>query len=80
MAVLGINVSWDKDQLARMFMGVYKVTYLVGRDASGSIGKMYGVEATPTSVFIDKAGRLVEQHEGGLDEAEFRQRIDALLK
>ena len=78
--MLGINVSWDKDQLARMFMGVYKVTYPVGRDASGTIGKLYGVEATPTSVFIDKGGRLVELHEGGLEEADFRQRIDALLK
>ncbi|MBP1774928.1 MAG: uncharacterized protein H6Q86_934 [candidate division NC10 bacterium] len=78
--MLGINVSWDKDQLARMFMGVYKVTYPVGRDASGAIGKLYAVEATPTSVFIDKAGRLVEQREGELAEAEFRQRIDALLK
>lgn len=78
--MLGINVSWDKDQLARMFMGVYKVAYPVGRDASGTIGKLYGVEATPTSVFIDKAGRLVERHEGGLEEADFRQRIDALLK
>lgn len=78
--MLGINVSWDKDQLARMFMGVYKVTYPVGRDASGTIGKLYGVEATPTNVFIDKAGRLVERHEGGLEEADFRQRIDALLK
>ena len=77
---MGINVSWDKDQLARMFMGVYKVTYPVGRDASGAIGKLYAVEATPTSVFIDKAGRLVEQREGELAEAEFRQRIDALLK
>ena len=73
-------MSWDKDQLARMFMGVYKVTYPVGRDASGAIGKLYAVEATPTSVFIDKAGRLVEQREGELAEAEFRQRIDALLK
>jgi len=73
-------VSWDKDQLARTFMDVYKVTYPVGRDASGMIGKLYGVEATPTSVFIDKAGRLVERHEGGLDEADFRQRIDVLLK
>jgi len=73
-------VSWDKDQLARIFLEVYKVTYPVGRDASGTIGKLYGVEATPTSVFIDKAGRLLERHEGGLDEAEFRQRIDALLK
>jgi hypothetical protein len=73
-------VSWDKEQLARMFMGVYKVTYPVGRDASGTIGKLYGVDATPTSVFIDKTGRLVEQHEGELEEADFRQRIDALLR
>ena len=73
-------MSWDKEQLARMFMEVYKVTYPVGRDVSGTIGKLYGIEATPTSVFIDKAGRLVERHEGGLEETEFRQRIDALLK
>lgn len=80
MTVLGINVTWDKEQLVRTFMDVYKVTYPVGRDASGAIGTQYGVEATPTSVFIDKAGRLVERHEGELGEAEFRQRIDALLK
>ncbi len=78
--MLGINVPWDKDQLARTFMEVYKVTYPVGRDASGAIGKLYGIEATPTNVFIDKAGRLVEQYEGGLEEPDFRQRIEALLK
>lgn len=78
--MLSINVSWDKEQLARMFMDVYKVTYPVGRDVGGTIGKLYGIEATPTSVFIDKAGRLVERHEGGLEEAEFRRRIDALLR
>jgi peroxiredoxin len=80
VTVLGINASWDKEQLARTFMEVYKVTYPVGRDASGTIGKLYGIEATPTSVFIDKTGRLVERHEGALEEAEFRRRIDALLR
>ncbi len=80
MTVLGINASWDKEQLARTFMEVYKVTYPVGRDASGTIGKLYGIEATPTSVFIDKTGRLAERHEGALEEVEFRRRIDALLK
>ena len=73
-------MAWDKERLARTFMEVYKVSYPVGRDASGTIGKLYGIEATPTSVFIDKSGRLVERYEGGLGEAEFRQRIDALLK
>ena len=78
--VLGINAHWDKEQLVRPFMDVYKVTYPVGRDATGSVSKLYDIEATPTTVFIDKAGRLVEQHVGGLEEAEFVKRIDGLLK
>jgi cytochrome c biogenesis protein CcmG/thiol:disulfide interchange protein DsbE len=80
LIVLGIDVQWDKEQLARTFLEVYKVTYPVGRDASGAIGALYEVDATPTSLFIDKAGRLVEEHVGELDEAEFLKRIDALLK
>ena len=80
MVVLGINAQWDKEQLVRAFMEVYKVTYPVGRDATGTIGKLYDVDGTPTSLFIDKTGKLVEQHVGGLEEADFRQRIEALLK
>jgi thioredoxin-related protein len=75
-----VNVQWDKEQLAKTFVEVYKLTFLVGRDASEEIGALYQVEATPTSLFIDKAGRLVEQHVGELEEAEFVKRIDALLK
>ncbi len=75
-----MNVQWDKEQLAKTFVEVYKLTFPVGRDASGEIGALYQVEATPTSLFIDKAGRLVEQHVGGLEEADFRQRVETLLK
>jgi thioredoxin-related protein len=80
LTIVGIDVQWDKESLARTFLEVYKVNYLAGRDATGDIGKLYGVEATPTSVFIDKAGKVVEQHEGELSQAEFTQRIDAMLK
>ena len=80
LVIIGIDVQWDKEQLARTFVEVYKLNYPVGRDASGEISRLYGVEATPTSVFIDKAGRVVEQHEGEYDEAEFTKRIEAMLK
>ncbi len=73
-------MQWDKEQLARTYVDVYKINYPVGRDANGEIGNLYGVEATPTSVFIDKAGKVVEQHEGELDEAELTKRIEAMLK
>jgi thioredoxin-related protein len=59
---------------------LYKLGYPVGRDASGAIGNLYGVTATPTSVFIDRAGRLVEKTQGALDEAGFTERLDALVR
>lgn len=61
-------------------MEVYKVSYLVGRDATGTITTLYDVDRTPINVFIDKRGRLVEQHVGGMEEADFAQRVERLLK
>jgi thioredoxin-related protein len=80
LVFLSINVEWDKEELARTFVEVYKVPFPVGRDASGEIAKLYAVEATPTTMFIDKAGRLVDLEVGELREADFTKRIESLLK
>ena len=80
LVLLGVNVVWDKLQLARTYVEVYKPPYLIGRDATGELGKLFDVEATPTSVFIGRAGQFVEAHVGGLSQAEFTSRIDNLLK
>jgi len=37
------------------------------------------VDATPTTLFIGKNGKLVERQEGALEEAYFEQRINWLL-
>lgn len=78
--ILSVNVVWDKEPLARTFVEVYKPPYRVGRDATGEIGKLFAVEATPTSVFIGRAGQFVDLHVGALEPAEFSRQIDALLK
>jgi hypothetical protein len=57
----------------------YRLPFPVGRDADGRIGSLYSMEATPISVFIAKDGKLVERHEGELDEAAFEHRIEKLL-
>jgi hypothetical protein len=56
----------------------------VGRDADGRIGDLYGVEATPITLFIGKDGKLRERLEGAPDdvkaiEAGLEQRINWLL-
>jgi len=73
-------VPWDSLQLAQLFLQVYRVSYPVGRDTTGAISEAYGIEATPTSVFIDKNGRLAARVEGGIEPAELSRRIEALLK
>ncbi len=79
LAILSVSVSWDKDSDARRFAETYRLPFLVGRDPSGSIGAPYRVEATPTTVFIDRRGILVERKEGELGKDEFEQRIQKLL-
>jgi peroxiredoxin len=80
LVVLGVNVPWDQEPLARRFVEVYKLGYPVGRDASGAIAKLYGVTATPTSVFIDRAGRIAETKQGELDEDGLTKRLEALVR
>lgn len=79
MAFLGINVGSDKEQLARLFVKLYKVPYPVGRDVSGAIVGAYRVEATPTTLFIDRAGRLLDQVVGGLEPEDLGRKIERLL-
>jgi peroxiredoxin len=81
---LSVNVSWDNEGPARKFVEEYHLPFLVGRDADGRIGDLYGVEATPTTLFIGKDGNLRERLEGAPDdvkaiEAGLAQRINWLL-
>ena len=78
--ILGVNIVTDQEQPARDFVKRYKLTYPVGRDVSGTIGSLYAVTGTPTVIFVDKAGRLVERHVGAMSEEEFLRRIENLLK
>lgn len=72
-------MNWDKEADAKRFVEQYGLPFPVGRDSDSRIGSLYGVEATPNSLFIAKDGKLVERHEGGLEEADFERRISSLL-
>jgi cytochrome oxidase Cu insertion factor (SCO1/SenC/PrrC family) len=75
---IGVNVPWDKEQMARLFVAVYKVPYPVVRDAPGTVAQQYGIDATPTTLFIDKHGRVVARVEGEEDVAELAKHLEAI--
>jgi len=72
-------MSWDKESSGRRFAETYRLPFPVGHDANGRIALLYRVEATPNSVFIDKAGVVVRQVEGAMQESSFEREIEKLL-
>jgi len=79
---VSVSVNWDNDADARKFVEEYHLPFPVGRDPSNAIGSLYGMEATPTSVFISRDGKVVEKKVGSFEgdlEAEFASRIEKLL-
>ena len=80
LAIVGVNVTQDQEPTARTSVERDELTFPVGHDGSGEIISLYAVQAVPTIILVDKAGKLVERHVGELTKSELRQRIDALLK
>jgi hypothetical protein len=46
---------------------------------SDTAAQSYGFSAIPTTLFIDSAGNVVEQHTGGMSATEFEMRLSKIL-
>lgn len=84
LALLSVNVAWDTEGGAKKFVEAYRLPFPVGRDAGGRIAGLYAVEATPTTFFIGKDGKVVSRVDGAPEEvaairAGLEQRIEKLL-
>jgi peroxiredoxin len=80
LEVISIDIPGDKDANIRRFLDTAKLPFPSGQDTTGAICKLYGVESTPTSVFITRDGRVVKAHVGAYATPEdFKRDITALL-
>jgi len=79
VAFVSVSVTWDTQPDAKRFAERYHLPYPVGFDVSGAVGGAYGVDATPTTVYIDRNGIIGARQDGERGEAEIVQQIDKLL-
>ncbi len=77
---LAVNFGEPKDmvEIFQENMGFQHIILLV--DEKGIAGRRYGVQALPTTFFIDAQGNVVAQHMGILDEGSLSAYLDKLLK
>ncbi len=64
---VGVDIQ-DTDEGARAFLAEFGIDYPNGPDPAGQITTAYGVAGIPTTVFVDREGRIARRWLGGLTE------------
>lgn len=79
--MVGINVESEKSDAER-FLGSRPVTFPILFDPQNAVSGSYGVKAMPTTVLVDRQGRLRWQHmayQPG-DEAKYIEQIRTMVR
>jgi peroxiredoxin len=76
---LGVNI-WDTEEQARKFVEARGVSYAVGHDRGDRIAKLYGVERTPTTVFVARDGSVAAVAQGRMELEKLTAFLEQLLK
>lgn len=80
-AMVGINVESEKADAER-FLGARPVSFPILFDPDNRVSGSYGVSAMPTTLLVDRKGRIRWQHRAYKpgDEAEYIAQIRAMLR
>lgn len=74
---LGVNIQ-DNEVDGRNFLEKYGITYENVREGD-EIARSYSVSGNPTTILIDRQGRIVERHTRTLTEEQLMEKIESLL-
>jgi peroxiredoxin len=78
---LAVAMSYDPPAYVVDFAQRKRLPFSVVIDNTGSVARSYGdIQGTPTTLLINKQGRIVKRYVGEPDFAELQQRIDGLLR
>ncbi len=78
---LAVAMKYDPPAFVVDFAQRKQLPFSVVIDNTGSVAHSYGdVQGTPTTLLINKQGRIVKRYVGAPDFQELQQRLDGLLK
>lgn len=77
---LAVAMSYDPPEYVANFVQSRKLPFTIALDGNGALAKGFGeIRLTPTSILVDKSGRIVKRYVGPPDFAALHQEIEKLL-
>lgn len=68
--VVGISIDEGDAQPVKQFVSDHSMRYPVALDPEGNVANLFQTEVIPTSVLIDRTGKIVWEKRGAIDENE----------
>jgi cytochrome c biogenesis protein CcmG, thiol:disulfide interchange protein DsbE len=78
LAVVGVAIDEGSDEKVRKFVGEFRMPYPVVRPERMSQME-YGLAGVPTTILVDKQGRVAKTYVGAVREADFKTDVEELL-
>jgi cytochrome c biogenesis protein CcmG, thiol:disulfide interchange protein DsbE len=78
LAVVGVAIDEGSDEKVRKFVGEFRVPYPVVRPEKMSQME-YGLAGVPTTILVDKDGRVAKTYVGAVREVDFETDVETLL-
>lgn len=80
LTVIAVNVDEDQKNM-HAFLGQFPHAMTIALDPKGSVAEAFKVNAMPSTMILDRAGRIRYSHKGYTDKsiANFRSQVLALL-
>ena len=77
---IAIAMSYDPPMYVVNFAETRKLPFIVAMDSDGSAAKSFGkIQLTPTTLVINKQGKIIKRYVGEPDWSEFHQVIEKSL-
>lgn len=64
--VVGVSLDESGRDVVKQFVGEHKMTYPVALDPEGKLANVFQTTVVPTSVVIDRTGKIVWKHYGAI--------------
>jgi cytochrome c biogenesis protein CcmG, thiol:disulfide interchange protein DsbE len=78
LAVVGVALDAGGEEKVRKFVEEFRVPYPVVMPGSASQME-YGLEGVPTTVLVDRSGRIAKSYVGAVRESDFKTDVETLL-
>jgi hypothetical protein len=78
LEVAGVVMDEDRDAQVGQFVKEFRIGYSILRPPEGST--LYSaIQVLPTTLLVDKAGRVAKKYDGAVRESQFRRDVEKLL-